>query len=50
MSVTIDTRHLVVLINGYDGQEDRVAANARFIQDLLRKYARSDGGYYFIYR
>lgn len=48
--ITIDTRHLVVLINGYDGQEDRVAANARFIQDLLRKYARSDGGYYFIYR
>ena len=48
--ITISTRHLVVLINGYDGQEDRVADNARFIQELLRKYANSDGGTYFIYR
>ena len=48
--ITISTRHLVVLINGYDGQEDRVADNARFIQELLRKYAHSDGGTYFIYR
>ena len=48
--ITISTRHLVVLINGYDGQEDRVTDNARFIQELLRKYAHSDGGTYFIYR
>ncbi len=48
--ITISTRHLVVLINGYDGQENRVAENARFIQELLRKYAHSDGGTYFIYR
>ena len=48
--ITISTRHLVVLINGYDGQEDRVTDNARFIQELLRKYAYSDGGTYFIYR
>ena len=48
--ITISTRHLVVLINGYDGQEDRVADNARFIQELLRKHAHSDGGTYFIYR
>jgi DNA/RNA-binding domain of Phe-tRNA-synthetase-like protein len=48
--ITISTHHLVVLINGYDGQEDRVADNARFIQELLRKYAHSDGGTYFIYR
>jgi len=48
--ITISTRHLVVLINGYDGREDRVADNARFIQELLRKYANSDGGTYFIYR
>ena len=48
--ITISTRHLVVLINGYDGREDRVADNARFIQELLRKYAHSDGGTYFIYR
>lgn len=48
--ITIETRHLVVLINGYDGQEERVAGNARFIQALLQKYAHSDGGHFFIYR
>jgi len=48
--MTLSTRHLVVLINGYDGNEQRVAENARFIQELLRKYCHSDGGHYFIYR
>ncbi len=48
--MTIDTRHLVVLINGYDGNEQRVRENAEYIQVLLRKYAQSDGGTYFIYR
>lgn len=42
--ITMLTRHLVVLINGYDGNEKRVMENARFIQDLLRRYTRSDGG------
>ena len=42
--ITMSTRHLVVLINGYDGNENRVVENARFIQDLLRRYTRSDGG------
>ena len=48
--MTLDTRHLVVLINGYDGNEQRVRENAEYIQQLLRKYAQSDGGTYFIYR
>jgi DNA/RNA-binding domain of Phe-tRNA-synthetase-like protein len=48
--MTLDTRHLVVLINGYDGSEQRVRENAEYIQQLLRKYAQSDGGTYFIYR
>ena len=48
--MTLDTRHLVVLINGYDGNEQRVADNARFIQELLRKYAQSDGGTVTLYR
>ena len=48
--MTLDTRHLVVLINGYDGNEQHVKANAEYIQTLLRKYAQSDGGTYFIYR
>ncbi len=48
--MTIDTTHLVVLINGYDGQEQRVVDNARFIQDLLRRYCQSDGGTVTLYR
>ena len=48
--MTLDTRHLVVLINGYDGNEQRVRANAEYLQTLLQKYAQSDGGTYFIYK
>ena len=48
--MTIDTRHLVVLINGYDGDEQRVRKNAEYIQELLRKYCQSDGGSYFVYK
>lgn len=47
--MSLETRHLVVLINGYDGNEQRVRENAEYIQTLLRKYAQSDGGSYFIY-
>jgi DNA/RNA-binding domain of Phe-tRNA-synthetase-like protein len=47
--ISIATRHLVVLINGYDGNRDSVEANARYIQELLRKYCGSDGGCYFLY-
>ncbi len=46
----LKTTHLVVLINGYDGNEQHVRENAVFIQELLRKYCKSDGGTYFIYR
>ena len=42
--MTLETTHLVVLINGYDGNRQRVLDNARFIQDLLKKYCQSDGG------
>ena len=48
--ITMATSHLVVLINGYDGNEQRVADNAHFIQELLRKYAQSDGGTVTLYR
>lgn len=44
------TSHLVVLINGYDGNEQRVRENAEYIQNLLRKYCQSDGGTYFLYK
>ena len=44
------TSHLLVLINGYDGNEQLVRQNAEYIQDLLRKHCQSDGGTYYIYK
>lgn len=46
----LTTTHLVVLINGYDGNEQRVRENAEYIQALLRDYCQSNGGTYFVYR
>jgi DNA/RNA-binding domain of Phe-tRNA-synthetase-like protein len=46
----LSTTHLVVLINGYDGNEENVVANARFIQELIKKYCNSDGGEFFVYK
>jgi len=48
--ITMQTTHLVVLINGYDGNEQRVVDNACYIQQLLRQYAQSDGGTITVYR
>lgn len=48
--IEIGTRRLLVLINGYDGDEQRVVENAHFIQELLRRYCQSDGGHYMLYR
>lgn len=48
--ITAQTTHLLVLINGYDGKEDSVRANALYIQELLRKYSGSDGGCFFVYK
>ena len=48
--ITENTSHLVVLINGYDGNEQRVKENVEYIQELLRKYCQSDGGTFFIYK
>ena len=48
--MNIDTTHLVVLINGYDGDEQHVRENAEFIIQLLKKYCQNDGGSYFIYK
>lgn len=48
--IDLNTRHLVVLINGYDGNEECVRQNAEYIQQLIVKYCQSDGGSYFIYR
>ena len=48
--IDIHTTHLLTLINGYDGNEKQVTANAQFIQSLLRKYCNSDGGTITYYR
>jgi len=48
--ITENTSHLVVLINGYDGNEQRVKEYVEYIQELLRKYCQSDGGTFFIYK
>jgi DNA/RNA-binding domain of Phe-tRNA-synthetase-like protein len=47
--MTLATRHLLVLVNGYDGNRERVEANACYIQELVRKYAASDGGMVTLY-
>ncbi len=48
--IDIHTTHLLVLINGYDGREDQVRANAEFLLTLLRKYCAMTQGGYTIYR
>lgn len=42
--IALSTTRLVVLINGYDGNRQRVMENAQYIQHLLQRYADSDGG------
>lgn len=48
--IELSTTYLLVLINGYDGNEENVRANAEFIQELLRKYCKSDGGSCSLYK
>lgn len=48
--IDLQTRHLLVLINGYDGNRDQVEANASYILTLLSRYCQSNNGHYFVYR
>lgn len=48
--ITIYTTHLLVLINGYDGNEELVKQNAEYIQQLLKRFCESNGGSFFIYK
>lgn len=48
--ITINTNHLLVLINGYDGNEALVRQNAEFVQQLIKRFCESNGGSYFIYK
>lgn len=42
--LSLDTTHLLAIVNGYDGDQPNVHACAQFIQELLRRYSSSDGG------
>lgn len=44
----MDTTHLLAIVNGYSGM-DSLQEAAEKIQDLLRKYAVSDGGTFFFF-
>ncbi|MCD8237015.1 MAG: hypothetical protein LUD00_10275 [Prevotellaceae bacterium] len=42
--MSLETTHILALVNGYDGNRENVMDCASYIQTLLRKYAMSDGG------
>lgn len=48
--MTLETTHVLFLVNGYDGDSKQVEACASYPQDLLRRYAGSDGGTITTYR
>ncbi len=37
--IELSTTHLFVIVNGYDGNRETVNANARYIKDLLERFA-----------
>ena len=42
--ITLQTTRLLSVVNGYDGNQENVLSCAKFIQELLCRYAESDGG------
>ena len=42
--ISLSTRRLLVLVNGYDGNCDLTLRCGKDLQELLSKYAQSDGG------
>ena len=48
--MTLSTTHVVVLVNGYDGNEQRVLDNARYLQRLLQTYAQASDCSIMLYR
>ena len=47
--LSLQTTHLLAIVNGYDGNRSNVNACACFIQDLLIRYAHSDGGHTILF-
>ena len=48
--IDLQTTHLVVLVNGYDGSEPNVRANAEYILQLAKTYCQGHNGSYYIYK
>ncbi|HEY9551762.1 MAG TPA: phenylalanine--tRNA ligase beta subunit-related protein [Prevotella sp.] len=48
--IDLNTTHLVVLINGYDGNEAQVQANAEFILSRLQRYCGGTNASYYLYK
>lgn len=48
--IELSTRHVLVLVNGYDGNEVQVKANAEYIIQLFEKYAQGKNCTFSIYR
>lgn len=47
--MALETTHILFLVNGYDGNRSNVEACAAYLQELLRRYAGSDGGTLTLY-
>ncbi|MBR4389194.1 MAG: hypothetical protein IKT00_08460 [Prevotella sp.] len=47
--IDTNTNHLLVLINGYDGHEEQVRANAEYIVELVEKYCKGRDAHFHIY-
>ena len=47
--ITATTTHILVLINGYDGNKGQVEANAKYIVKLIEQYAQGSHFHYIMY-
>lgn len=47
--IDINTRHTLILINGYDGNADGVKATAEFLIEKLKQYAEGENWRYSMY-
>ncbi|MBO4849715.1 MAG: hypothetical protein J5529_02300 [Prevotella sp.] len=48
--IDLETTHLLILVNGYDGCSSRVTENAEYIVDLLKKYCNCQEVSFSLYR
>lgn len=48
--MSLNTRKLVTLVNGYDGNEETVCATARLIVQLVERFCKARNARFFVYR